>query len=217
MTVKKETIESLRQEYVSGNFLENDVNKNPLSQFGKWFEEALNGAVDEPNAMTLATSTTDGKPSARIVLLKGYDERGFIFYTNYLSAKGRELAKNPNVALVFFWPELARQVRIEGVIEKLGKEESEKYFHSRPIGSQIGAVASPQSQIIKGREVLENNWRDIEKKFEGQTIPKPSHWGGYVVKPRLIEFWQGHESRLHDRIVYRKADKSNWKIVRLAP
>lgn len=217
MSVEKAVIENLRKEYSSESLSEKDVAKNPIKQFGKWFKEAMDAGSIEANAMTLATTSIDRKPSARIVLLKGYDERGFIFYSNYLSAKGKEMAKNPVVALVFFWAELGRQVRIEGTVEKLSKEESELYFNSRPKASKIGAVVSPQSQVIESRDILEKNWKEAESRFENRNIPKPAHWGGYVVKPQIIEFWQGRESRLHDRIIYKKADKQNWKIVRLAP
>ncbi len=217
MSVEKEVIENLRREYSSESLSEKDVAKDPIQQFGRWFKEAMEANINEPNAMTLATTSIDRKPSARIVLMKGYEERGFLFYSNYLSAKGKEMAKNPVVALVFFWPELARQVRIEGTVEKLTKEESEKYFKTRPKGSQIGAVVSPQSQVIEGRAALEKSWKENEARYEDRDIPKPAYWGGYVVKPQVVEFWQGRESRLHDRIVYKKADKQSWKIVRLAP
>lgn len=217
MSVEKEVIENLRKEYSSESLSEKDVAKDPVKQFGRWFKEAMDANIMEPNAMTLATTSIDRKPSARIVLMKGYEERGFLFYSNYLSAKGKEMAKNPVVALVFFWPELARQVRIEGTVEKLTKEESEKYFKTRPKASQIGAVVSPQSQVVEGRDLLEKSWKENETRYENRDIPKPAYWGGYVVKPQVVEFWQGRESRLHDRIVYKKADKQSWKIVRLAP
>ena len=173
--------------------------------------------MPERNAMTLATSSNEGRPSARIVLLKGFTNDGFTFYTNYLSRKGKEITKNPLGALIFFWPSLERQIRVEGTLEKTGKEQSEIYFHSRPKNSQIGAVASPQSQEISNREVIEKKWAELTEEYEGREVPKPSFWGGYILKPRLIEFWQGRPNRLHDRILYKKIDNRNWKKVRLAP
>jgi pyridoxamine 5'-phosphate oxidase len=210
-------IENLREDYRAATLSEKDVSKNPVKQFEKWFKQALDSKMHEPNAMTLATATTDGRPSARIVLLKDFNDNGFIFYTNYLSRKGKELGKNPLASLLFFWPEMERQVRIEGTVEKLSRETSERYFLTRPKGSQIGAVVSPQSQEIDSREQLEKKWAELETAYEDKDVPKPAHWGGYIVKPRLIEFWQGRSSRLHDRIAYKLAGKNDWKIVRLAP
>jgi pyridoxamine 5'-phosphate oxidase len=210
-------IENLRQDYNAASLNETDVDANPMRQFDKWFNEAINFKVHEPNAMTLATATHDGRPSARIVLLKGFNDDGFKFYTNYLSRKGKEISKNPLGALVFHWGDMERQIRIEGTIDKLDRDYSEKYFHSRPKLSQIGAVASPQSQEITSREELEQRMAQLEIEYADSTVPKPSFWGGYVLRPRLIEFWQGRRSRLHDRIVYKKTDNKNWKIVRLAP
>ena len=215
--IDKKTLQNLRIEYSSSPINESAVDANPISFFGKWFDEAMAAEVLEPNAMTLATATRDGIPSARIVLLKGADKNGFSFYSNYLSRKGKELAKNPSACLVFFWPELGRQVRIEGKILKLSKEESEAYFATRPFGSQLGAVVSPQSQVIANREVLDVAYTAYEQKFEGKKIPKPAHWGGYILQPIAIEFWQGRESRLHDRVKYALMEKGKWKIERLAP
>ncbi|MBS1524620.1 MAG: pyridoxamine 5'-phosphate oxidase [Bacteroidetes bacterium] len=210
-------IQNIRNEYQAAKLSESDTAADPIKQFDQWFKEALASQQHEPTAMTLATATPDGRPSARIVLMKGFDKEGFSFYTNYLSRKGKEIAKNPLGALTFFWDTLERQVRIEGTIEKLSREESEKYFHSRPNGSQVGAVVSPQSQEIPGREGLEKKWNELEAQYAGKEVPKPSHWGGYILKPRMIEFWQGRPSRLHDRILYKKTDNQNWKKVRLAP
>lgn len=216
MKLNKETIQNLRQDYKSAELSEQDVAKSPITQFEKWFADAIEAQIYEPNVMTLATADKSGRPNARIVLLKGVDEQGFSFYTNYLSQKGKEIKKNPFACLVFFWAELERQVRIEGKIEKLDKETSEQYFHSRPTGSQIGAIASPQSQVIDDRESLEARVQELTQQYEGKQIPKPAHWGGYIVKPTSIEFWQGRPSRLHDRIKFTLVNGS-WKIERLAP
>jgi len=216
MQVTNEFIQNLRQDYKSATLDESDVDNNPVIQFKKWFDQAVEAQVYEPNAMTLATADKAGRPDARIVLLKGVEQDGFRFFTNYLSAKGKELKRNPYAALVFFWPDLERQVRIEGTVEKLDKETSEDYFVTRPLASQIGAVASPQSQIIPNREFLEEKFDELKSKAEGKTIAKPAHWGGYIVKPTRIEFWQGRRSRLHDRINF-ELIKGSWVKTRLAP
>ena len=211
-------IEHLREDYRLASLDVKDVDENPIAQFGKWLKEALDAQVPEPNAMTLATCTPEGKPAARIVLLKGYDEAGFVFFTNYESRKGKELLHNPNAALVFSWLELQRQVRIEGKVQKVAPEQSTAYFQSRPKGSQIGAWASPQSRVIGEREMLEEKVQKLEEKYANEDeLPRPEHWGGYVVQPRLIEFWQGRPSRLHDRIQYTLQSSGEWLIERLAP
>jgi pyridoxamine-phosphate oxidase len=215
--MNQEQLENLRNEYKATSLSETESKADPIKQFDAWFSEAIEAKELEPNAMTLATATYDGRPSARIVLLKGVNENGFMFYTNYLSRKGKEITKNPLGALTFFWAGMERQVRIEGTIEKLSKEQSDRYFQSRPKSSQIGALASPQSQEIASREILEKKMSELEAEYDGKDIPKPSFWGGYILKPRLIEFWQGRPSRLHDRILYKKIDNKNWKKVRLAP
>jgi pyridoxamine 5'-phosphate oxidase len=209
-------INSLRHDFAKETLDEKDVNKNPILQFGKWFKEAVDAKVNEPNAMTIATATTDGKPSARIVLLRNFDKNGFIFYTNYTSRKGTEIMANPNCAILFFWPELERQVRIEGILQKQTAKESDSYFQSRPHASKLGAWTSAQSKIIPNRKVLDAEYKKISKKYPDENIPRPPHWGGYVLKPISIEFWQGRHSRLHDRILY-TFEKNNWKIERLAP
>lgn len=213
---KNINIEDIRTDYRLLELDEKQVDKNPLIQFSTWFEQAVQANLEEVNAMTLATVDPNGMPNARIVLLKDLEDNGFIFYTNYESNKGRELAANPKAALVFFWPALQRQVRINGFVEKVNTETAENYFQSRPIGSQFGAWASPQSQVITDRKVLEENLQSVVEKYKDQTIPKPPHWGGYKVIPTLIEFWQGRTSRLHDRILYTKVG-DKWKIERLAP
>lgn len=209
-------IENLRKDYSLAELDESIVNKNPFKQFDKWFNEALNSNLSEPNAMALATSTRDGKPSLRIVLLKGFDEDGFVFYTNYKSRKGHELHENPYAAITFFWSELQRQVRIEGKISKVSREKSEEYFHSRPIKSQLGALASHQSQTLKNRQELDNIYKKLELEYQDKEIPKPEYWGGYILKPESIEFWQGRRSRLHDRILFTR-NNNNWDISRLSP
>ena len=196
---------------------EADLAPDPFAQFQAWFDTALAAGLPEPNAMTLDTATPDGRPSARMVLIKGVDPRGFVFYTNYESRKGRELEANPWAALVFYWPELERQIRIEGRVERVAAEESDAYFASRPLGSRLGAWASPQSQVIPGRDVLEARLRDLEARFASGDVPRPPHWGGYRVVPEAVEFWQGRPSRLHDRLRYTRQADGRWAIERLAP
>lgn len=216
MDLTTETLQNLRQDYRSAALGEHEVDKDPITQFSKWFTDAINAKLYEPNVMTLATADASGKPSARIVLLKGFDENGFVFYTNYSSHKGKELEENPRASLVFFWPELERQVRIDGTVTKVADAVSDQYFHSRPVGSQIGAAASPQSSIIENRELLEEKVEKLTAQYENTEIPRPAHWGGYLVNPTHIEFWQGRSSRLHDRINYELVN-GNWIINRLAP
>ncbi len=206
----------IRRDYKLQSLNEEDVAMDPFAQFDRWWHEAVTSHIDEVNAMTLATATKEGIPSARIVLLKGYDINGFVFFTNYNSHKGKEIADNPYASLVLFWKELERQIRVDGTIEKIDAAQSDAYFQSRPAGSRIGAWASPQSTVIENRKVIENNFLQLEEKFGCENIPRPEHWGGYVVKPVSIEFWQGRSSRLHDRIRYTKNDH-HWKIERLAP
>lgn len=211
-------LQDLREEYTAGKIDIDTVEKNPYRQFELWFHQAYEVEAPEPNAMTLSTVTPDGRPSARVVLLKGFDENGLVFYTNYESRKGRELAATPYASLLFVWLPLQRQVRLDGPVERVLAEESTAYFQSRPRGSQIGAWASPQSSVIESREELEERVRELEKKYEGdEVLPRPGHWGGFRVRPERIEFWQGRPSRLHDRIQYTKQADGRWEIVRLAP
>lgn len=212
----QEKIAGIRKEYKLKTFLENEVAKDPVTQFSVWWNDAMNADIDEVNAFVLSTVSANGKPHARIVLLKGFDENGFVFFTNYNSTKGKNIAENPSVAMVFFWKELERQVRIEGTAIKISETESDAYFFSRPKGSRIGAWASPQSSVIKSREEIEKNVEKYSALYP-QEIPRPAHWGGYCIKPARIEFWQGRPSRLHDRIVYTELEKGKWITQRLAP
>jgi pyridoxamine 5'-phosphate oxidase len=210
-------IAALRKEYSRQVLLEEQVAKDPIRQFDIWWMQAVETELVEPNAMTLATSSADGMPSARIVLLKGFHERGFVFYTNYKSYKAIQLEENPKACLIFFWKELERQVRITGLVERVSEEESSEYFASRPEGSRIGAWASPQSQVIESRTWLDKKFEEMTVKMKGNDIPRPTHWGGYLVKPVIVEFWQGRPSRLHDRIQYTLGEDGSWRIERLAP
>lgn len=211
------SISDIRKDYRLQSLSEDDVAANPLQQFTTWWNDVLISEISEPNAMTLATASSDGLPSARIVLLKGFDEKGFVFFTNYNSFKGLQLQENPRACLVFFWKELERQVRIIGVIEKLPAQDNDEYFNSRPEGSRISAIVSPQSQVIENREWLERQAAQASDQLSGKTIPRPDHWGGYRVRPAIIEFWQGRANRLHDRIQYSLNENGNWIIERLAP
>jgi len=211
------TISDIRRDYSQEILSEDSIAKNPIDQFEQWWNEAVHAKIDEVNAMTLATASADGFPSARIVLLKDFGAAGFSFYTNYASYKGKQLEENPKACLVFFWKELERQVRITGLVEKLSPAESDLYFNSRPEGSRIGATASPQSQVIENRSWLDEKFNEMVKLLEGTNIQRPQNWGGYIVKPVIIEFWQGRPSRLHDRIQYSIQNDGSWKIERLAP
>lgn len=210
------SLADLRRDYSLAGLLEKDLAKDPFRQFEKWFQEAEAAKIPEPNAMVCSLATRDGQPSSRVMLLKGVDGRGFVFYTNYESRKGRALAENARASLLFPWLTLERQVIIEGSVTKVSREESDAYFHSRPRASQLGAWASPQSTIIGSRAPLDEALKALEQKYSGQEIPLPPHWGGYRVSPEAVEFWQGRRSRLHDRLRYRR-ENNNWIVERLAP
>ena len=211
-----EKLIALRRDYLTATLDEADVTPDPIEQFGTWMEQALAANVLDVEAMALATVSSDGTPSARVVLLRGYDARGFSFYTNYESSKGTDLAANSKCALVFHWSEIERQVRIQGKAKRVSDEESAKYFATRPRGSQLGAWASNQSSVLKNRQELEQRWQALDTEYAGREIPRPGFWGGYRVAPEMMEFWQGRRSRLHDRLRYLKT-KDGWKIERLAP
>ncbi|MFN2458792.1 MAG: pyridoxamine 5'-phosphate oxidase [Chitinophagaceae bacterium] len=210
-------IANLRTEYKTRFLLENDVRENPIQQFEEWWKEVVNAKIEEPNAMTLATASLDGMPAARLVLLKGFDENGFVFFTSYESYKAIQLSENPKACLVFYWKELERQVRITGLVSKVPQEESDEYFASRPHGSKISAWVSPQSKPIESREWLDNKFNEVAKEYTDVDVKRPSFWGGYIVQPVIMEFWQGRTSRLHDRIQYTLQEGGEWKVERLGP
>ena len=211
------SIAAIRKVYQLESLLEKDLDPDPMKQFANWWQHALESKIEEPNAMTLATCSASGRPSARIVLLKGIENNGFVFFTNYLSRKGTEIHDNPFVSLLFFWKELERQVRIEGKITRVPAKESDEYFSSRPKESRIGAWSSPQSRVIESREILQKNVEKYNAQFAEGIIPRPEFWGGYQVQPDRIEFWQGRPGRLHDRLRYALDENNTWKIERLAP
>jgi pyridoxamine 5'-phosphate oxidase len=213
----KENIASLRNEYALKSLNEKDVHSNPIIQFNTWWKDTIKAEIDEPNAMTLSTASADGLPSARIVLLKEFNADGFVFYTNYESYKASQLQENPKACLLFFWKELERQVKIIGLVSKITEAESRAYFNSRPDASKIGALVSPQSKIIESRSWLDEKYNTVSKQLAGKEINCPEHWGGYIVKPVIVEFWQGRPGRLHDRLQYTLDDNGDWVIVRLAP
>ncbi|QRX64263.1 pyridoxamine 5'-phosphate oxidase [Dysgonomonadaceae bacterium zrk40] len=209
-------LHTMRREYNSGALPEQAMDKDPMTMFARWLEEAIAVEIEEPNAMTIATATPEGRPSARVVLLKEMGSDGFVFFTNYLSRKGRELAANPLAALLFDWHPMARQIRIEGRVEQLSPEESDAYYNSRPENARIGAWSSPQSRVVRDRVELDALQREVEQRFAQEPLPRPVHWGGYLVRPTMIEFWQGRPDRMHDRLVYYKTEEG-WSLHRLAP
>ena len=208
----------LRREYEVQGLHRSDLHLNPIEQFGTWFSTAVNSGLADANAIALATATSEGKPSVRIVLLKGIDERGFVFFTNYESAKGQELSANPQAAFTVYWHQLERQIRVTGIVEKTSRQESATYFHDRPRGSQLGAWVSRQSEVIDARRILDARLSEMTERFAGEEVIKlPPHWGGYRIIPETIEFWQGRANRLHDRFRYTRQDDGSWMIERLAP
>jgi pyridoxamine 5'-phosphate oxidase len=209
--------DSSRYEHAAAGLRRRDLDPDPIKQFGNWFTAAIEAGIRDVNAMSLATASREAKPSVRIVLLKGFDRDGFVFFTNYESEKGRQLEANPNAALGFYWIELDRQIRINGPVERTSREESERYFHSRPRGSQLGAWASRQSEVVDGRRVLDARMAEVTERFGKDPVPLPPHWGGYRLKPETIEFWQGRPNRLHDRLRYTRQPDGRWLIERLAP
>lgn len=217
VTSNQQSLADLRQEYAKGALDLDSVSENPVQQFKEWFQEAYDAQVPEPNAMTLSTADGNGRPSGRVVLLKEVDDGGFVFYTNFQSRKGRELTENPLAALTFLWLELERQVRIEGRVEKVSNEEADAYFDSRPFGSRISAIVSPQSRPIESKQSLLESIQSLEAKYKEKAPPRPNHWGGYRLIPDMIEFWQGRPNRFHDRMLYQKDEDGNWSITRLAP
>ncbi len=217
MTDIQQKIFSIRSDYAGKPLDEGEVDRDPMKQFECWMKEAVDSNLQDPNAMVLSTATPGGKPSARVVLLRGFSEKGFAFYTNYNSRKGMELLENPHACLSFFWPEIARQVKIEGLVTKLASEESEAYFRSRPKDHQLGAWASMQSKVIGGRDEIERQMSELEIKYKDQEVPRPHYWGGFSLLPELFEFWQGRMSRLHDRIQYSGYKNGEWLIERLSP
>ncbi len=212
-----EDLHDPRYQHETGGLRRRDLDPDPIKQFSNWFTAAIEAQIRDVNAMSLATAGTDGKPSVRIVLLKGFDQTGFVFFTNYESEKGRQLEENPFVALGFYWIELDRQIRINGRAERASREESERYFHSRPVGSQLGAWASRQSQVIDARRILEARAAEMRERYANKPVPLPPHWGGFRVIPERMEFWQGRPNRLHDRFRYTRKPDGHWQIDRLAP